>query len=83
MEGLQNWVRSYSKDTKSVSPSFLHEITYNLRSGGDGGSVGASSALSSADSSRVLITRPPRLPTVHFYQLDPLISNGIVANFFH
>ncbi|XWS72312.1 hypothetical protein CRYUN_Cryun02cG0029200 [Craigia yunnanensis] len=59
MEGLQNWVRSYSKDTKSVTP-FLPEIPYNLRSGGDGGSVGASSALSSADSSRVLITRPPR-----------------------
>ncbi|XWS70119.1 hypothetical protein CRYUN_Cryun03dG0021800 [Craigia yunnanensis] len=59
MEGLQNWVRSFSKDTKPVSPSFLPEIPYNLRSGGGGGEpAGASSALSSADSPRVLVSRP-------------------------
>ncbi|XP_022754768.1 uncharacterized protein LOC111303034 [Durio zibethinus] len=59
MEGLRNWVRSFSKDTKSVSPPLLHEISYNLGSGGRG-PAGASSTLSSVDSSRVLVTRPPR-----------------------
>ncbi|XWS26547.1 hypothetical protein CRYUN_Cryun26dG0040500 [Craigia yunnanensis] len=57
MEGLQNLVRSFSNDPKSGS-SFLPEIPYNLRNLG-GGAAGASSALSSADSSRALITRPP------------------------
>ncbi|XP_022731893.1 uncharacterized protein LOC111286275 [Durio zibethinus] len=55
MEGLQNWVRSFSNDTKSGSPSFFPEVPHNLRSGG-GGPAG----VSAADSSRVLTTRPPR-----------------------
>lgn len=54
MEGLQNWVRSFSNDSKSESPSFFAEISNNLRSGG-GQSAGAS-----FDSSRVLATRPNR-----------------------
>ncbi|XVF35182.1 hypothetical protein REPUB_Repub18cG0123100 [Reevesia pubescens] len=62
MEGLQNWVGSFTKQPKSGSPSFFSEIHNNVRGGGGGrgGSAGASAALSSADSSRVLATRPPR-----------------------
>ncbi|EOY30175.1 hypothetical protein QUC31_020389 [Theobroma cacao] len=56
MEGLQNLVRSFSKDTKSGSPTSLAEIPYKL----GGGGAGASAALSSENTSRVLVTRPPR-----------------------
>ncbi|XVF48842.1 hypothetical protein PTKIN_Ptkin03bG0220900 [Pterospermum kingtungense] len=54
MEGLRNWVRSISNETKSGSSSLFAEIPYNLRGGG-GEPAGAS-----VDSSRVLATRPPR-----------------------
>ncbi|OMO86370.1 hypothetical protein COLO4_21218 [Corchorus olitorius] len=61
MEGLQNWVGSLSKDTKSGSSSFFPEIPKNLRGGGgEGGSIGVSAALHSSHSSGALINRPAR-----------------------
>ncbi|GKV24688.1 hypothetical protein SLEP1_g34271 [Rubroshorea leprosula] len=63
MEGLQEFVRSFSKDAKSVSSS-LPELPFNLggggREGGGGGGGGFSSSLVSADQSRMLVPRPPR-----------------------
>ncbi|GLT76224.1 hypothetical protein SLA2020_478970 [Shorea laevis] len=59
MEGLQEFVRSFSKDAKSVSSS-LPEIPFNLGGGGGGGGGGFSASLSSSDQSRILVPRPPR-----------------------
>ncbi|CAK7352322.1 unnamed protein product [Dovyalis caffra] len=53
MEGLQKFVRNISKDSKPGTS--LSENAYNLSE-----KVGFTSALSSPDQSRVLITRPPR-----------------------
>ncbi|XVF88945.1 hypothetical protein PTKIN_Ptkin19aG0092000 [Pterospermum kingtungense] len=58
MEGLQDLISSFSKDPKSGLPSFFPDIPNNLRGGGAG--AGASSSFSSADSSRILVTRSSR-----------------------
>ncbi|KAJ0031192.1 hypothetical protein Pint_13566 [Pistacia integerrima] len=78
MEGLQKFVRTVSKEAKSVSSS-LSESPYNSSGSERGGELSA--ALSSSDQSRILVSRAPR-QVVSLWTCSKLCAFFFVAGIF-